>query len=81
MDNSNLIQLPPILSIRDLMTRLNLSSTDLSMLEKDGSFPFVSLGNQRFVLRDSLLEWMKTHERSRSEKGGRSAWKDRRKGN
>ncbi len=73
MDYSNLIQFPPILSIRDLMTLLHLSNTDLSMLEKNDSFPFVSLGNQRFVLRDSLLEWMRAYERSRLEKGGRSA--------
>ncbi len=71
MEQMLITQFPPILSVRGLMTLLHLSSTDLSMLEKNGSFPFVSLGNQRFVLRDSLLEWMRAHERSRLEKGDR----------
>jgi len=73
MEQMLITQFPPILSIRDLMTLLHLSNTDLSMLERNGSFPFVSLGNQRFVLRDSLLEWMRAHERLRLEKGGTSA--------
>jgi hypothetical protein len=41
---------------------LNLTSYSLSVLEKDETFPFILIGNQRFVLRDSLLEWLKAHE-------------------
>ncbi len=55
-------QFPPILSIPDLICALNLTNYSLSVLEKDESFPFVVIGNQRFVLRDSLLEWLKAHE-------------------
>ena len=55
-------QFPPILSVRDLMCALNLTNYSLSVLEKDESFPFVVIGNQQFVLRDSLLEWLKAHE-------------------
>ena len=55
-------QFPPILTIRELICALNLTNYSLSVLEKDESFPFVVIGNQRFVLRDSLLEWLKAHE-------------------
>ena len=58
-------QYPPILSIRELICALNLTSYSLSVLEKDETFPLVVIGNQRFVLRDSLLEWLKAHEQSR----------------
>lgn len=55
-------QFPPILTIRELICALNLTNYSLSVLEKDESFPFVVIGNQQFVLRDSLLEWLKAHE-------------------
>ncbi len=55
-------QFPPILTIRELICALNLTNYSLSVLEKDESFPFVVIGNQRFVLRISLLEWLKAHE-------------------
>ncbi len=58
MMNSN----PSVLSVRELMCALNLSNYSLSLLEKDESFPFIFIGNQRFVLRDSLLDWLKAHE-------------------
>jgi hypothetical protein len=55
-------QYPPILSVRELICALNLTNYSLSVLEKDETFPLILIGNQRFVLRDSLLEWMKAHE-------------------
>ena len=55
-------QFPPILTIRELICALNLTNYSLSVLEKDETFPLILIGNQRFVLRDSLLEWMKAHE-------------------
>lgn len=58
-------QYPPVLSVRELICALNLTNYSLSVLEKDESFPLVVIGNQRFVLRDSLLEWLKAHEQSR----------------
>ena len=62
-------QYPPILSMRELICVLNLTSYSLSVLEKDESFPFILICNQRFVLRDSLLEWLKAHEQSRLRRG------------
>ena len=55
-------QYPPVLSVHELICALNLTNYSLSVLEKDESFPFVVIGNQQFVLRDSLLEWLKAHE-------------------
>lgn len=69
MEKQYLNQLPPILSVRDLMNFLLLTPSSFSTLDKDPSFPFVQIGNQRFVLRDSLLEWMKAHEQPRLAKG------------
>lgn len=68
MEKQYMTQLPPILSVRDLMNFLLLTPASFSTLEKDGSFPFVRIGNQRFVLRDSLLEWMKAHEQTNMKK-------------
>ena len=73
MEKQYLNQLPPILSVRDLTTSLLLTPSSFSQLDKDPSFPFVLIGNQRFVLRDSLLEWMKAHEQPRLAKGEDSA--------
>ena len=69
MEKQYMTQLPPILSVRDLMAFLLLTPSSFSTLDKDQSFPFVQIGNQRFVLRDSLLEWMKAHEQPRLVKG------------
>lgn len=62
MNSIAISQFPPILSVRELMCALNLSNYGLSLLEKDETFPFIEIGNQRFVLRENLLEWMKAHE-------------------
>lgn len=62
MESNLIYDIPPILSVRGLMKVLGLSNYSFSLLDKDESFPFVLIGNQRFVLRDSLLEWMKAHE-------------------
>ncbi len=62
MNNIITNQYPPVLSVRELICALNLTNYSLSVLEKDESFPFVVIGNQRIVLRDSLLEWLKAHE-------------------
>lgn len=60
--HSRIPEFPAILSIHDLMQALQLTNTDLSILLKDESFPIVSVGNQRYVLRDSLMEWLKAQE-------------------
>ncbi len=73
MEKQCLTQIPPILSVRDLMNYLLLTPSSFSTLDKDQSFPFVLIGNQRFVLRDSLLEWMKAHEQPRLAKGEETA--------
>ena len=73
MNTSMTGQFPPVLSVRELMCVLNLSNYSLSQLEKDESFPLVLIGNQRFVLCDSLLEWLKAHEQPRLRKEGTGA--------
>lgn len=73
MNTSMTGQFSPVLSVRELMCVLNLSNYSLSQLEKDESFPFVLIGNQRFVLCDSLLEWLKAHEQPRLRKEGTGA--------
>jgi hypothetical protein len=55
------------------MCALNLSNYSLSLLEKDESFPFVLIGNQRFVLYASLLEWLKVHEQPHLREEGAGA--------
>lgn len=62
MNSIAIEQFLPILSVRDLKCVLNLTSYSLTVLEKDETFPFILIGNQRFILRDSLLEWLKAHE-------------------
>ena len=62
-------QYPPVLSVREFICALNLTNYSLSVLEKDETFPFIVIGNQRFVLRDSLLEWLKAHEQPRLRRG------------
>lgn len=66
-------QLPLVISVRELMCALNLSNYSLSQLEKDESFPFVLIGNQRFVLYASLLEWLKAHEQPHLREEGAGA--------
>ena len=73
MNTSMTGQFPPVISLCELMCALNLSNYSLSLLEKDESFPFVLIGNQRFVLCDSLLEWLKAHEQPRLRKEGTGA--------
>ena len=58
-------QYSPVLYVREIICALNLTNYSLSVLEKDETFPFIVIGNQRFVLRDSLLEWLKAHEQPR----------------
>ncbi len=70
MNNITTDSFPPILSVRDLKCALNLTSYSLSVLDGDESFPFIMIGNQRFILRDSLLEWMKAHEQPYLRKEG-----------
>ncbi len=73
MNTTMMNSIPSVLSVRELMCALNLSNYSLSQLEKDESFPFVLIGNQRFVLYASLLEWLKAHEQPHLRKEGAGA--------
>ncbi len=73
MRNQYLTQCPPVLSVRDQMAFLQLAPSSFVKLNKDKSFSLALIGNQRFVLRDSLPEWMKAHEQPRLAKGGVAA--------
>ncbi len=73
MNTSVTGQFPPVISLCELMCALNLSNYSLSLLEKDESFPFVLIGNQRFVLYASLLEWLKVHEQPHLREEGAGA--------
>lgn len=58
----NQYDLPVILTVHDLIQNMKLSTTTLAMLLSDESFPIIHVGTQRFILRDSLLGWLKTRE-------------------
>ena len=49
--------LPPVLTLDDLGERLQFSSSTLSILISDRSFPLIEIGTQSFILRDSLIDW------------------------
>ena len=59
--------IPTILSLSDLCQVMGLSNSNLTMLLRDDSFPLVTVGNQLFVLRDSLLSWLKEHEKPKNK--------------
>lgn len=59
--------IPTILSLPDLCHVMGLSNSNLTMLLRDDSFPLVAVGNQLFVLRDSLLAWLKEHEKPKNK--------------
>ena len=59
--------IPTILSLHDLCHVMGLSNSTLTVLLQDDSFPLVAVGNQLFVLRDSLLSWLKEHEKPKNK--------------
>ena len=64
-DSEIRMDLPPILLIPDLINLLHMTNTTLHMLQTDPTFPIVEVGNQSIILRESLLDWLWAHERSR----------------
>ncbi len=64
-DSEIRMDLPPILLIPDLINLLHMTNTTLHMLQTDPTFPIVEVGNLSFILRESLLDWLWAHERSR----------------
>lgn len=56
--------LPPVLTLDDLGERLQFSRSTLAILISDRSFPLIEIGAQSFILRDSLIDWLRFHERS-----------------
>lgn len=59
--------IPTILSLHDLCRVMGLSNSTLTVLLQDDSFPIIRIGNQLFVLRDSLLAWLKEHEKPKNK--------------
>ena len=56
--------LPLVLSLEDLVSFVHLSNETVSILTSDRSFPLIEIGTQSFILRDSLIVWLRRHERS-----------------
>ena len=61
-------KIPMILTMLDLLYVLNLSNTSFTALMKDESFPIIDLNGQKYVLRNSLFEWLKGHENPKNRK-------------
>ena len=61
-------KIPMILTMLDLLYVLNLSNTSFTALMKDETFPIIDLNGQKYVLRNSLFEWLKEHENPKSRK-------------
>lgn len=53
-----------VLSLEDLVSFVHLSNETVSILTSDRSFPLIEIGTQSFILRDSLIDWFRRHERS-----------------
>lgn len=56
--------LPLVLSLEDLVSFVHFSNETVSILTSDRSFPLIEIGTQSFILRDSLIDWLRRHERS-----------------
>ena len=61
-------KIPMILTMLDLLYVLNLSNTSFTALMKDETFPIIDLNGQKYVLRNSLFEWLKGHENPKNRK-------------
>lgn len=57
--------LPELLSCDDLIHVLNFSEDTVRILREDRSFPLIEIGSQAFILRESFIDWLQDHERSR----------------
>mgnify|MGYP007102090260 CR=1 FL=1 len=63
-------KIPMILTMLDLLYVLNLSNGTFNALLNDETFPIIDLNGQKYVLRNSLFEWLKDHENPKSRKEG-----------
>ena len=63
-------KIPMILTMLDLLYVLNLSNGGFTALMNDPSFPIIDLNGQKYVLRNSLFDWLKEHEHPKSRKEG-----------
>lgn len=59
-------KIPMILTMLDLLYVLNLSNGTFNALLNDETFPIIDLNGQKYVLRNSLFEWLKDHENPKS---------------
>ena len=63
-------KIPMILTMLDLLYVLNLSNGSFNALINDETFPLIDVNGQKYVLRNSLFEWLKDHENPKSRKEG-----------
>lgn len=63
-------KIPMILTMLDLLYVLNLSNGSFNALINDETFPLIDVNGQKYVLRNSLFEWLKDHENPKSQKEG-----------
>lgn len=61
-------KIPMILTMHDLIYVLNLSNGSFSALMNDETFPIIDINGQRYVLRNSLFDWLEGHENRTSRK-------------
>ncbi len=61
-------KIPMILTMLDLLYVLNLSNGGFTSLMNDKTFPIIDLNGQKYVLRNSLFEWLKEHENPKNRK-------------
>ncbi len=58
------VDFPPILTLSDFVYLFHITHITQTALLSDPTFPVVEIGNQLFLLRDSLIDWLRVHERS-----------------
>ncbi len=59
-----------ILTMLDLLYVLNLSNGSFNALLNDPTFPIIDLNGQKYVLRNSLFDWLHERENPKSRKEG-----------
>ena len=63
-------KIPVILTMLDLLYVLNLSNGAFNALLNDPTFPIIDLNGQKYVLRNSLFDWLHERENPKSRKEG-----------
>ena len=61
--------LPPILNAEQAAEFLGVNVKTLYKAVADGTMPGKKIGHRTVILRDALLEWLRTQERVRTRRG------------